>query len=542
MNSLPRTYALDRYERVSRIRVRRKRRQQIFRGLLRLGLIAGAIIAIVAALAPGSIHINDTRVSLRRGYTLADCARRAKMKVDTGDLVDVAGVVLKVGAGTPARALLDGKPVALDTPVEPGERFELTPAADVTEDTQLVAELLGAPAQTVDGTELPDVDSRQFVKSIRRAERGVLSKKAARFEVAYASAVVEPATGSPREKCIAFTFDDGPNRTWTPKILDLLGSYNARGTFFVLGQAVKPVSDVFKRELAEGHEVGTHSWHHDSFTRLSNDEIKADLTRCMKAMKAEGAQSVTWFRPPYGAHSPRVDAVAKGLGLRIALWDIDTLDWRRPGADRVTSRVLAGLKDGAVVLMHDGPAHREQTLTALRRLIPMLQSRGYRLVTMSEARGVKPLFTGEVVLHIDGHQYHLVPMAGGVKVRVNGVLQDMPQPPLHVREAPAGGGVAPEWQILVPARTIGAEMGGTVVYDAKVQTITVAGPGGKARFWLHSTRCEVDGKETQLSVPSALYGHTAFVPISVLKRVCLSSCVYDAGRRLLLIKTGTPSA
>ena len=528
---------MDRYDQISRIRVRRKRRRQLLGSLVGCGLLVVAGVVLFVVLSPGAIVINGDRVSLRGGATLGDCARAAKIPLETGSLLDVSGAVLTPGGGRAAEAWLDGERVSLDTPVEPGQEFSIVPAADVTEDVKLIAEFLGAPARTVDGEELPKVDSAQFVKSIRREHRGVISGKPSTVEVAYASAVVEPGNGRPRPKCIALTFDDGPNTTWTPQILDVLNSYGARGTFFVLGQAVGPISSVFKRTINEGHEVGTHSWRHSDFTRLSNDAIRSDLNRSVKAMKSQGATGIVWFRPPYGARSSRVDAVVKELGLRIALWDIDTYDWRRPGTDKIVSRVMAGLQDGAVVLMHDGPAHREQTLAAVRRLIPTLQSKGYRFVTMSEARGVKPLFTGDVVLKADGRKFTLTPMARGVTVEVNGLLQELPQPPLQVKELPTGGGVSPEWQILVPARVIAAQMGGSVSYDTTRQCITVSGAGGEATFWLHSTRCDIDGSELHLSVPSVLYGATAYVPLSILKRVCQASAVYDATRKLLLIKT-----
>lgn len=488
-------------------------------------LVVAAVVAAGSLLAPSSVRVNGVRVPIGRGWTGADCACFMELSTRTGDLVDVNGAVLVAGGGRQAGALNGGVPVALSASVRRGDRLTITPAADVREPIIEIATHVDGRSRFPDGRCVPESASHPFIRGIKRERRGGYSDKIQSVEIAYASAVVHAPDSPTRPKCVAFTFDDGPNDTWTPKFLAALSTRGARGTFFVLGQAVKPREDVFRKTLAQGHEVGVHSWRHNDFRKLSNAAARADLTRCLDVMKECGAETVRWFRPPWGEHPKRIDDVAAELGLRIAMWDIDTLDWQRPGVDKICERVMKGLEDGAIVLMHDGPKLRAQTLAAVERLIPAIQSRGYILTTLSEARGLVPVFAGEVVLNIGGKEYRFEPLPGDLRVEVNGERVEMPVVPLRLGA-----------EILVPARAVGGAVGCRVQYDPSAQTVLIEGGGGGALFRLDSTSCELDGKDTTLSVPPILYGPHALVPLSVLKRIALVSCVYDGVRHVLLIQ------
>ena len=127
-----------------------------------------------------------------------------------------------------------------------------------------------------------------------------------------------------------------------------------------------------------------------------------------------------WVRPPYGAKNATVEQLIEAAGCHVAMWSVDPQDWRRPGSEVIYQRVVGRAHSGAVVLFHDGPANRAGTVNAVRRLVPALQKKGYRLVTMSELFGLVPVFTGEVYLDLGAEHIHLMPAAQEMRVIVDG--------------------------------------------------------------------------------------------------------------------------
>jgi peptidoglycan/xylan/chitin deacetylase (PgdA/CDA1 family) len=499
----------------TRVHLRRRRPFGPGRRLVAWLLWLAAVALLWVALHPRKIEVNGSRVTLRRASTVEALAQELRLPTATGNLLDVRGGVLRQGAGKPAEAWRNGVPVALNAQVEPGDRLVISPAGDLREPVVDRITYLDSPAFSLHGEPLPQIGSAPYVPGLQRERHGAYSGLPLSYGVTYASAQVNRTAEHLRAKSVALTFDDGPNTVWTPQVLATLKRYGAKGTFFVLGQAVKPMSSVFRRTLAEGHEVGTHSWHHDQFTRMSPAAMRADLERCLKAMQSEGAQ-VRWFRPPYGAHNKQVDQVAQSLGLHVALWDIDPMDWKRPGADAIYQRIMRHVTNHCIILMHDGPQRREQTVAALNRIIPDLQARGYDCLTLSEVKGLVPIYTGVVDLRVDGRHYRLEPLSGDWRVLVDGKPLILPLRPLR-------------WQaeILVPARTVGERLGARLEYDKATETLTVSGDGGTVVFRLDSLTCELDGKTTPLLVPAILCNQQALVPLSILKRVCAASATVD---------------
>jgi peptidoglycan/xylan/chitin deacetylase (PgdA/CDA1 family) len=185
-------------------------------------------------------------------------------------------------------------------------------------------------------------------------------------------------------KVIALTFDDGPWRSSTDKILSALKRYDADATFFMLGSQVNGQSARAKAVVAAGNEVGVHSWNHANMPRRSRGINAADLKRTKAAIaKATGVTPV-WFRPPYGSTSTALRRTATSVGLRQVIWTADTLDWKYRNANSITSRALKGSRSGAVVLMHDGGGRRSATVAAVPRILNTLRARGYDFVTVSE--------------------------------------------------------------------------------------------------------------------------------------------------------------
>ncbi|MEU4778097.1 bifunctional polysaccharide deacetylase/glycosyltransferase family 2 protein [Micromonospora sp. NPDC023633] len=193
------------------------------------------------------------------------------------------------------------------------------------------------------------------------------------------------------DRTIALTFDDGPDPRWTPQVLDALRRHDARATFFVVGARVNEHPELVRRILAEGHEIGSHSFTHTDLAAAQSWRRDLELSLTRKAVAAATGREVTLLRPPFSSHpsaltGPEYAALraAAGSGHVAVLADRDTRDWQRPGVPAIVKAASPERGRGAVVLMHDGGGDRAQTVAALDRLLPGLVRQGYRFTTVSE--------------------------------------------------------------------------------------------------------------------------------------------------------------
>jgi peptidoglycan/xylan/chitin deacetylase (PgdA/CDA1 family) len=187
---------------------------------------------------------------------------------------------------------------------------------------------------------------------------------------------------SDRGRCVALTFDDGPDIILTPRLLTILERENVRATFFVVGQRVAAIPDVLRREQNDGDEIGNHTWDHRLLPALTDEDVVNEIARTDTAVVAVTGRRPDLIRPPYGIIDGHVEDVLRDRGLLrpVAMWDIDTFDWLRDdvaGMVRATSRV--GL--GSVVLMHD--VH-PGTVVAIPEIIRRLRARGFRFTTFTD--------------------------------------------------------------------------------------------------------------------------------------------------------------
>ena len=185
---------------------------------------------------------------------------------------------------------------------------------------------------------------------------------------------------------IALTFDDGPNATLTPKLLDLLAARHLKATFFVVGQNAADHPDILKRAVREGHEIANHSWSHPNLGKMSDEAVRRELQKTDDAIAAAIGKRPTLMRPPYGsvtAHQKKW--IHEEFGYRIIIWDVDPLDWKRPGPSVVTARILKETHAGSIVLAHDihGP-----TIEAMPRTFDQLIEKGFKSVTVTELLGM----------------------------------------------------------------------------------------------------------------------------------------------------------
>jgi len=185
---------------------------------------------------------------------------------------------------------------------------------------------------------------------------------------------------------IAMTFDDGPHKTLTPKLLDLLAQRHIKVTFFVLGECVAENEDVLRRAAREGHEIANHSWSHPQLNRMADDAVRSQLRRTDDLIKSVTGKRPTLFRPPYGALNPRQQRwIHDEFGYSIILWDVDPLDWKEPGPAVVTRRILAETRAGSIVLSHD---IHHGTIDAMPAALDQLADKGFKFVTVSELIGL----------------------------------------------------------------------------------------------------------------------------------------------------------
>ena len=203
-----------------------------------------------------------------------------------------------------------------------------------------------------------------------------------------------PKRVDPEKKLIAFSFDDGPSRKNTEKILKALDKNNARATFFMLGQNAKYYPDLVKKVEESGNEVAGHSWNHPLLTKLGKKGVKKQMSQMNEAIASVTGSDVGLLRPPYGSINRTVKNTVKDP---LILWSIDTLDWKTLNADKTADAILKQAKDGDIILMHDIHA---PTAEAVKKVLPKLEKKGFQVCTVSElleARNIT-LHPGDVVV------------------------------------------------------------------------------------------------------------------------------------------------
>ena len=222
--------------------------------------------------------------------------------------------------------------------------------------------------------------------------------------VTYPSGWLVSRSGAP-EMTLVLTFDDGPDPTWTPKILDVLKKEGVPGTFFMIGSQAAQYPDIVKRVFAEGHEIGSHSYTHPNMAHVSEDRVRLELSATQRAFESILGRSVVLFRPPYNADSePHTYgeimpiAVAGEQGYVTAGETIDPDDWEiirtdvsgqkvKLTGDMIAKEVESKLDYGQAILLHDGGGDRSATLDSLAQMIEALKARGYTFTTVGGLEG-----------------------------------------------------------------------------------------------------------------------------------------------------------
>jgi peptidoglycan/xylan/chitin deacetylase (PgdA/CDA1 family) len=181
---------------------------------------------------------------------------------------------------------------------------------------------------------------------------------------------------------IAMTFDDGPHDKLTPKLLDLLKAHHIKATFFVIGENAAAHPEIVQRAAREGHEIGNHSWSHPNLGKMSDEAARSQLQKTDDVIKSAIGRRPTLMRPPYGSLTDRQKKwIHNDFGYEIILWDVDPLDWKRPGPAVVTNRILKETRPGSIVLSHD---IHPGTIEAMPSTFDQLEAKGFKFVTVTE--------------------------------------------------------------------------------------------------------------------------------------------------------------
>lgn len=364
-----------------------------------LGVAVAAVVAIAVAgcwwflWRSVSFTVNDQEVSARVGSRLVDVIKAGDYYgAKAGRLLSINGNVIDETGGTRFTLTIDGEEVdpagedRIDVPE--GAKVGVTDGTDVTEDhTEETVEALP-------GVEMERGGAIQYVSQWGKAGTKVVWTGKASGETLDHEMLEQPVnmviagrnlspSASNGKKYVALTFDDGPS-SYTPKILDILKEKGAKATFFNLGAQEEAYPAYAKRVVDEGHELASHTNKHQYLPKLDRDSLRAEISSAAESLKKATGEDVQMIRAPYGAFDVNSWVRSADLISCNVLWNIDTRDWERPGAQAITDAVLNGAYNGAIVLMHDGGGNREQDVEALPAIIDGLRAAGFEPVTVRE--------------------------------------------------------------------------------------------------------------------------------------------------------------
>lgn len=193
----------------------------------------------------------------------------------------------------------------------------------------------------------------------------------------------EVSRGKASRQEIALTFDAGAGSAPTSKILAVLAKYNVRVTVFLTGRWVEENPELVRQIIADGHELGNHSYSHPDFTKLTEAEIKGELEKTEAIVqRLTGRTTIPFFRPPFGSYDARVREIVAKEGYHTIYWTLDSTDWREEATrSTVRDRILNYAASGSIVVSHLGS---QVTAEALEEVIVGLRGKGFRLVTLSQ--------------------------------------------------------------------------------------------------------------------------------------------------------------
>ena len=352
-----------------------------------------------------NVTVNGTEVTVKRNATLGDIVEAGYATPAAGDLMSVDGKLLKEGGGDPFAATVDGKASNDPATVVPKHAVvEMTDGANATEDCDVTETPIPHGERTWD-TEMGSYwngslhvyeegeDGLSVTKVGKVSGTTVTEQTKAPVDSGYHIYTCNPG----EDKVIALTFDDGPWDTTTDGILDVLEANGAKATFFTIGNQIPEHTAQIQREKSLGCQVCTHTYDHAegsgqgaNLTYMSSEEQIWEVQQGYAAIKdALGEEPSHILRAPGGNFYGETLTILQPYVDAEIGWDVDTEDWRLPGADAIYEAIMS-VQPGQVILMHDGGGDRTQTVEAVSRAVPELVAQGYKLVTVDELLAYDP--------------------------------------------------------------------------------------------------------------------------------------------------------
>lgn len=187
----------------------------------------------------------------------------------------------------------------------------------------------------------------------------------------------------PQSNTVYLTFDDGPDDTITPKVVDILAENNVCGNFFFVGKDIKKDEDVVKKAYDNHNFVGSHCFSHTKLTSLTSEQVQKEITDTNELLKGITGSAPSFVRPPYGDINDSVIADFEALNLKVVLWSIDTLDWSQREVPNIVKNVTDNLRPGDIILMHSN-GDKAKTAKALPEIIQAIKDKGYALGTFNQ--------------------------------------------------------------------------------------------------------------------------------------------------------------
>lgn len=188
-----------------------------------------------------------------------------------------------------------------------------------------------------------------------------------------------------KQKAVAFTFDDGPDPTYTPQILEIFKEVSGRATFYMIGEQMVKHPELVKEVIEQSHEIGNHTFTHPFLTKFSFDDCKKEIVDSDAIIQKFTGQRPATFRPPYFDFNEDTFSIINELSYKmIGAVNGDAMDWEMPGVDHIVTKTRNHIRNGSIFLFHDGFGDRSQTVEAVRILVKEIFDEGYQLVTVSE--------------------------------------------------------------------------------------------------------------------------------------------------------------
>jgi peptidoglycan/xylan/chitin deacetylase (PgdA/CDA1 family) len=274
---------------------------------------------------------------------------------------------------------IDGRPATLGTALRSGDVVQVDRPSGV--------EPVVAAYRFTTSPGLPDVERALWHPGRSALEQDMVGSFSG--EVQSQSIVGPPVSGQPvTDKVVALTFDDGPDPRWTPMVLQILADEGVPATFCLVGIHVQAYPQLVRAELAQHETLCDHTLDHDvHLDRAPPARIAHEVNGGADAIAAATGVQVSFYRPPGGSLSPAVINLAHERGLRVLYWTVDPVDYLRPPPEVLFQRILAGVRPGAIILLHDGFSNdRSHTVAILRPLIDTLRAQGYGFTTPDALR------------------------------------------------------------------------------------------------------------------------------------------------------------